>query len=170
MAGFTGVLSGISMVSNLIGGMTGLSDDAHYDEAAYKATQARQQAEYQNALQKAAMERAKIEQDAEAAEATRQAALKRAIARQRALFGASGIASGDSGSSQALLLGLAEESEEERQHREALDTLRYQALDSDLAHRRRVNVLELGALRDKQNIGKATAYADVIGSSANILA
>ena len=52
----------------------------------------------------------------------------RAVARQRANFGSSGISS-DSGSGQAVLLGLFDETEDELARREQLDNLRNRALD-----------------------------------------
>lgn len=169
MGGFSNVMTGLSLVSNLAGGISSYNDGRRQEEAALKAMQARQQADYQKAAQDAALKRTEIEQEAQKAEAQRKEALKRAVARQRALFGGSGISSSSAGSAQALLLGLFDESEEEKLRREELDKLRYQALDNDLAHRKRINVLALNEEREKQQIGRATDLAQMFGNTTKIL-
>jgi hypothetical protein len=78
--------------------------------------------------------------------------LKRAVARQRAAYGASGIEANSSGSAQAVLLGLFDESEEEKNQREKLDTLRLNAIDQDVDQRSRLNVLQRTQLAEKQRL------------------
>ncbi len=74
-------------------------------------------------------------------EQLRKAALKRAMSRQTADFGARGISS-TGGSSDAVLLGLFEESEAERKRREELDTIKSKALDSNLETLKKQNLLD----------------------------
>jgi len=102
----------------------------------------------------AALERAKIAQDASMAQSERKQALKRAVARQRAQFGSSG-AGGTGGSSEAVLLGLFEESEEEKAQRDRLDNLRFKAIDQSLSDQRATNTLRRTQLQERQNLQSA---------------
>lgn len=101
--------------------------------------------------ERAALEKEKIRLDAEQAESARQSALRRAVARQRARFGASGISS-NSGSAQALLLGLFDESEDDLNQRTALDTLKAAAIDQGLTQQQRINTLQLTQLRERNRM------------------
>lgn len=161
MAGFTSVLTGLSMVGNLVGGFTG-------DRADNRAYINQQNANFAYAQQQAAQQRAELEQKATADEESRQAALKRAVARQRSLYGSGGIASTD-GSARAVLLGLFEESEDEKVRRENLDRLRYSAIDSDLAHRRNINMLNVSAARERNNIATITGLAKAAGAASKLI-
>lgn len=168
MAGFSNIASlfmptvqGLGIVSNLINyagdvaGQTQLNRQTamqQQQDMALRQLQTMQGEETRRAEEDAAQERAKIAFDAQAAEETRRAALKRAVARQRATFGASGIDTNSSGSAQAVLLGLYDESEDERAQREALDTMRYGAIDQGLAQRARMNVLERTQLVQQQQL------------------
>lgn len=161
MGGFSSVMTGLSMVGNLIGGV---SDN----NAQYRAMQAQQNANYAFAQQQAAHQRAEMELKARSDEETRQAALKRAVARQRTAYGATGL-SGVDGSGRAVLLGLFEESEDEKRRREELDRLRYSAIDSELAHKRTVNMLDLSAKRDRNNIATITGLAKTAGGIGGLM-
>lgn len=102
----------------------------------------RQQTLQQRQLEeKAALERQQIALNAKLTEEQRQTALRRAVARQRANFGAQGVGSA-TGSSQAVLLGLFDESDDERQRREELDALRVTALDQNVSQNRALNILQ----------------------------
>ncbi len=109
-----------------------------------------------NAAEQAALDRQKLSLDAATADESRRAALRRAVARQRASFGTQGISAAD-GSGEAVMLGLFEESESERSARERLDSLRAQAIDQDLAERRRINVLQRTQMQERQNLDRALA-------------
>ncbi len=100
-----------------------------------------QKLEERRATEKANTQRQEIGLRAEEAEQKRRAALKRAVSRQRARFGGAGISS-NNGSSEAVLLGLFDESDEERSNRDRLDTLRLQSIDNNLANVKRVNTLQ----------------------------
>ncbi len=169
MGGFSSVMTGLSLVSNLVGGASSYNDSRKQSEASLRTMQARQDAEYQKTVQDAALSRASIAADSQKEETKRLTALKRAVARQRAQFGSAGITPSSSGSAEAVLLGLFDESEEEKAAREKLDALRYQALDSDVAYKKRINVLELSEAREKQKIGQATSLYKTIGKSAALL-
>lgn len=110
---------------------------------------ARQAAEEQQALAEARIQKDKIAADAQANEQKRRAALRRAVARQRVAFGGSGFSGGD-GSSEAVLLGLFEESEQDKAASMRLDSLRNAALDQSLDEKRTLNVLQRSQLQERQ--------------------
>lgn len=161
MAGFTSVMTGLSMVGNLVGGFAG-------DRADNRAYIDQQNANFAYAQQQAAHQRAELEQRAAADEESRQSALKRAVARQKSLYGSGGIASGD-GSARAVLLGLFEESEDEKMRRENLDRLRYSAIDSELGHRRTVNMLNVSAAKERNKIATITGLDKAAGTTAKLI-
>ncbi len=97
------------------------------------------------------LERERIATSAAAAEDERRSALRRAVARQRARQGASGISGSGGGSSEAVLLGLFDESEEELASRERLDNLRNQALGLNVAQSNSLNVLQRSQLKQRQD-------------------
>lgn len=117
-----------------------------------QATQAQSQAEQD------ALSRQKIQADASAAEQDRLAALRRAVARQRAAFGASGINNG-SGSPDAVLLGLFDQTDQERQKQQKLDTIRNRILDQKDAAQQRLDVLQQTQLQQKQQLQRITQNA-----------
>lgn len=114
--------------------------------------QAQQDLDIQQAQQQAALDRQQIEQDAATTEEQRKRALKRAVARQRASFGGAGVGSTNGGSSEAVLLGLFEESEEEKSQRNSLDQLRLQSVEQGLTNRSSLNTLRLTQLQEKQRL------------------
>jgi hypothetical protein len=103
------------------------------------------------------LEKKKMRLEKESDERRRKAALKRAMAKRTAEFGASGTGS-SGGSAQALLLGLFEESDEEREEREKLDNLKSKALDTGLANRRSINVLQRSQLAQRQQLERASRF------------
>ena len=170
MAGF---VSAASLLAPVLKGVSFLADQG-YDQSAARRQQQNamdqlqhlQDEELRKAQENAALEKQKIFANAETAETKRQAALKRAVARQRARYGGSGIEANSSGSAQALLLGMFDESEDEKRQRETLDNLRFNALDQDIEQRQRMNVLQRTQLAEKQKIERSmSAY----NSSKSIL-
>lgn len=173
MAGFSNIASlfmptvqGFGVVSNLMRYANDVSGDAQKTQQsalrqqqglALQQLQAMQDEEMRRAGEGAAQDRAKIAFDAQAAEDARRAALKRAVSRQRATFGASGIDANSSGSAQAVLLGLFDESDDERTRRESLDAMRYGAVDQGLAQRARMNVLERTHLAQQQQLQQSVS-------------
>lgn len=89
--------------------------------------------------------------DAQFAENERIQTLRRAVARQRARFGAQGVGN-NGGSSEAVLLGLFEESEQEKLKREQLDALRNQSARLGVENQHSMNLLEITSLAERQNL------------------
>lgn len=150
-----GVISNLIRYAGNVAGETQISQNsaqAQQQALALSQLQAMQDEEMRRAGEDAAQGRMQIAFDAQAAEEARRAALKRAVARQRATFGASGIDSNSSGSAQAVLLGLYDESEEERARREALDTMRLGAIEQGLSQQARANMLERTQLVQQQQL------------------
>lgn len=132
------------------------------EDNALKQLQQRQSLQEQQRAADAALEREQIAFDTREAESKRKDALRRAVSRQRANFGAQGIGSG-AGSSQAVLLGLFEESEDERRRRAELDGLRTAALDQDLAQNRSLNVLQRTQLAERNKLNTISASRQIAG-------
>lgn len=85
----------------------------------------------------------------------RRSALRRSVARQRARFGASGLDSAAaSGSNEAVLLGLLDESKNNQATDSALDSLRLRSLDSSQNQRLGLNLLQAAQLEQKQKLGR----------------
>lgn len=110
-----------------------------------------QQDKLLNEQEEAEIAREKIATATETADRKRRDALKRAVSRQRAKFGARGVGSAG-GSSEAVLLGLFEESETEKEERERLDNIRLSAIDQDLDSLQRKNLLEVSQLAERQRL------------------
>lgn len=121
---------------------------------ALQQLQAQQGLSEGNSAQQAALERQKLEADAASSEAARRDALRRAVARQNAQFGSQGMSAGD-GSGEAVLLGLFDESDQDRATREKMDNLRLQAIDQDLQEESRINVLQRTQMQERQRLERA---------------
>lgn len=93
---------------------------------------------------------------AKEAEQARRLSLKKAVAKQRAAFGGSGISSGD-GSSEAVLLGLFDQADEETKTSQQLDQLKSQALDQNVLTKTRQNVLERTQLAERERLKNKTS-------------
>lgn len=100
---------------------------------------------------KANLQRQQLAETARAAETERRLSLKRAVARQRAEFGGRGVTSGD-GSSEAVLLGLFDESEDEKNARERLDKIKLQGINQDLNNLTRKNTLIYTQQKQKNDL------------------
>ena len=109
--------------------------------------------------QDAALERERRAEQSRQANEQRQAALRRAVARQRARFGASGVGSVN-GSSEAVLLGMFDESDEERENRERLDRLRNRALEQDQSQLRSRNVLAATQAAQRNQLKRLSTNRD----------
>jgi len=97
------------------------------------------------------LEKAAINQDAAADEKSRKAALRRAVASQKAGFGAQGVSS-SGGSSEAVLLGMIEDSEDEQRESDNIATLKIAAIDQDLSQEKALNVLQRTQLEERKNL------------------
>lgn len=132
----------------------------------YDYAKAQSELSLRNTREQAALEREQLRLSSEQSETNRRAALRRAMARQRAQFGASGTGSGG-GSSQAVLLGMFDESERELQQRLALDFLKTAAINQGVSQQQRINTLQLTQLKDRnrlKNIGSTLQSAQDLGS------
>lgn len=145
------VKQGIDLIQGTVSNEVKTGNAQDQQALALKQLQETQKLQQQQAAQNAALDRAEITAAAEADANERNRALRRAVARQRAKFGASGVSQG-SGSSQAVLLGLFDETQEELDARERLDNLRNQGLDLDLSQQNSVNILQRQQLKESQKI------------------
>jgi hypothetical protein len=146
LGGITKAVGAVSTAAHAVNYVTGRDQNQ-----ALKSLQDRQRLLQAQAGQNTDLEKQRIAAQAEADKSSRLAALRRAVSRQRAQFGSSGIGSGD-GSSQAVLLGLFDETEEELAQREKLDNIRNTALDTELSQQRSLNLLQATQLAQRQNL------------------
>ncbi|MCB1682179.1 MAG: transporter [Rhodospirillales bacterium] len=142
------ILGGVQTLAGVTGRQQKKQDALALDQL--KRQQALQQKQLE---ERTALEREQIAANARLSEEQRQQALRRAVARQRANFGSQGVGSA-SGSSQAVLLGLFNESDEERQRRQELDALRETALDQSVAQNRSINILQRTQLAERQRLSR----------------
>lgn len=151
----------ISSVAQVVDrGSRVFSDDSRRaNDLALAQLQQRQQLEARKAAEDNLRERQEIDAKAKEVDLKRRQALKRAVARQRAEFGSSGVSAGD-GSSEAVLLGLFSESEEEKAASERLDNLRRQALDQNLENINRVNTLEYTQAKQRNRLKNKSSSLD----------
>jgi hypothetical protein len=148
----------VNTANTAFGAVRTLSGDNDFlraqQDLALRQLQAQQGLAESKAAQRAAAEREALALQTAQADEQRRAALKRAVARQRAQFGAQGLDAGD-GSGQAVLLGLFEESEQERRRREQMDSLKNSAIQTDLEQQKRLNVLQRTQLQEQQALQRA---------------
>jgi hypothetical protein len=144
----------LGAANTVLGAVNRFQDDSGRRD--YKQTKALQDLEIQNAQERTALEKEEIRLSSEQTERERRNALRRAVAKQRAIYGGEGISSGD-GSARAVLLGLFDESDEERKERDALNTLKSSAIDSNITQQKRLNTLQLTQLKEKNRLNRYTA-------------
>jgi len=152
------VQQGVGLISNVVGTETAFRDQRAGQDQALRQLQERQREDQRQSAEDAALQRDKISADADAAARKRRSALRRAVARQRASFGGSGISS-TGGSAEAVLLGLFEETDADREERKKLDTLRLGVIDQNIDQQRRLNVIQRTQLQQSRNIGRLSAQA-----------
>ena len=149
---------GLNIVSSARSNDTASRNAQASQEQAVQDLQTRQSEQERQLAQDATLERTRIAEATAQAEGDRKAALKRAVARQRARFGSSGITASSGGSAQAVLLGLFEESEDEKVQRDKLDSLRLGALDQNQDQQKRFNVIQRTQLQERQKINNASSF------------
>lgn len=160
------VTDGISLVSDTTNNEIARRQSQKQQELALKQLQAQQGLQERQLAAQTALEKEKLSLQTRQAEDARKAALRRAVARQRASFGSQGVGS-TVGSSQAVLLGLFEESDEERKRREALDSLRTSALDLDNSQKRAINVLQRTQLAERNKLDDLASYGSIGANVSN---
>lgn len=127
----TSALNTVQTISNTVNTVKSLTG-SHSDDLALQQLQETQVLQAQQQADTIALQKQSIAEQAAQDEEDRLATLRRAVASQRASYGASGISSA-SGSSEAVLLGLIEENEDESESSEAANVLKLQALDQGLS-------------------------------------
>ncbi len=147
-----GALSTV-LATALIGGVTQSAQSSQ----SLKQLEQQQALEEKQLKQDANSEKERIALEAELIEQDRKDALKRSVARQKANFGAQGVGAVD-GSSQAVLLGITEESEEEKAQREALDALKVKAVDDRVQQEKELNVLQREQLKEQSQVNGITGF------------
>lgn len=119
---------------------------------ALKQLREKQDAQLSTLQTQTQLERDRLEADTQASEEKRLAALRRAVARQRSQFAAQGLGGTGTGSTDAVLLGLFEESDTDRTERDRIDQLRNRALDQDLSSQKQLNILQRSQLQERQRL------------------
>ena len=150
------VISPVVGTANALGGIVNNRSSRSLEreqDAALRQLQERQAIQEKQLAQDNALERERIATAAAQDNQKRREALKRATARQRAQFGASGVGTAG-GSSEAVLLGLFEESEDERKRREELDNLRERSLSQSEFQLRSSNILQRTQLQERQRFDR----------------
>lgn len=153
------LVNNIQRAVNLVDSFAGGGGDDYRDRIRSEQELALQQLKDRQAMQEGqigqnnALTRQQNALQLSQADEERRAALRRAVARQRAQFGAQGVGS-NAGSSEAVLLGMFEESEDEQKRREQIDTMRSNALDQNLNQTRSLNLLEATQLAERQRLAR----------------
>ncbi len=156
----TSLQTALSVGAGLAGSELSRKQSEKAQKQSLQQLQAQQKLQEQQLAQDAALERAKIATDTRQDAQQRQDALRRAVARQRAAFGSQGVGSG-AGSSQAVLLGLFEETDDDKRRREELDQLRFNSIDQNLAQRGALNVLQRTQLAERNALNKSANDQDL---------
>lgn len=168
MGGLTSLASTAIQAIGAANTVIGAVNSAKSGQQEYNQAKAKSALDLQNLQAESALQKQQIQIEAANAETERRDALRRVLAKQRAQFGASGIDQGD-GSSQAVLLGLFDESDQERAQREALDALKSASIDQKYSAQQRVNTLALTQLREKNKLSNVTNSLGSIGTIGSVL-
>jgi colicin import membrane protein len=158
LQGTLGVLNTVDRAIGTYGNLTGQgSKDRSREIAAQQQLAAdqlhqRQTLEEQLAAKKLSQDQATLSAQDAQDERRRLAALKKSVSRQRAAFGGAGLDVGDTGSTEAVLLGLFDESDAEKRDREQLTGLKQQILDENFNALRNRNLLEASQLSARQQL------------------
>lgn len=162
ITGLTTLTTAISAADRLIGAGRDFARDPYEEQRrqlraqqdlALRQLSAQQAQNEQQARREADLERQTLTANAQESEQRRRAALRRAVARQRVQFGGSGLQAGE-GSAEAVLLGLFEESEQDKLAAGRIDALRYAALDQSLQDRQALNVLQRTQMQERQALAR----------------
>lgn len=145
----TGTLGVAQSVLSTASAVQALANPDASADLALEQLQAQQALQATQLAQQTALEKEQIALETKQAEEDRVSALRRAVASQRATYGSSGVGS-TGGSSEAVLLGLFEESEADRAQRAASDALKVKALDQEVAQYNSLNLLQATQLAEKQ--------------------
>lgn len=155
MGGLSSALGPVLQIGSALGTVAGAMQPYYENSLSQKQTKRENELALQQAQAKAALDKEAGRLSDLKEEEKRRVSLKRAMARQRASFGGQGLSSTD-GSSEAVLLGLFNESDEERAIREQMSALRENAIDLNAAQIQQRNLLELTSDREKQDLKRLT--------------
>jgi hypothetical protein len=153
------IQQGIGLVSGALKSEASSRETQRSQDLALRQMQDQQRMQAQQLAAQTALERDKIAAQSKQSETERLNALKRAVARQRANFGAQGIGGGG-GSSQAVLLGLFDESEDELKARAEMDALKNRALDLGVSQHESLSLLQRSQMQERQKLDKISSVVD----------
>lgn len=136
------------------------------NDQALEQLKERQALQENQATADADLRRQSLAIDASIDEGERKSALRRAVAARRASFGGQGIASGGGGSSEAVLLGLVDESNDDQVQSDKLNALKAVAINQDLAQRKTLNVLQRTQLQERN---KVSGLSSIVSSFSRLL-
>ena len=169
MGGLSSVAStaigALSVANSVMGGINSYQENSGRRE--YDQQRQKNDLDTANAMAKAENDKYQLRIEAEMADKSRRDALRRNMARQLAKFGASGT-DASTGSGQAVLLGMFEESEADKKQRDELDALKASAIDRNMAQQQRVNTLQLTQLKEKDKYNRYTSGASLINGIGKI--
>jgi hypothetical protein len=160
-----GALNPITTVLSAVGtlgSVLGAGNNAYNTKQQYQQAQATYNANEQSIQADHDLQQQQNELDAANQAQNRRDALRRAMSKQQAAFGGQGIDTTD-GSGEAVLLGLFNQSAEEKAYQDRLNQLKSSALEQDTADKRRRNLLNLqgaytstrsSAVQTADNLGK----------------
>ena len=153
-------MQALSLASSIAGTVDQYRDDSgqrKYEEEKQKHAIAMAGLQQETALKK---EQNRLALQAEDADRLRR--LRAEIAKQRAIYGASGIGSGG-GSSQAYLLGLVDSSDEEARETSVATAIRNRILDSEYTSKSLLSALDVTQAKEKKNLKQVTALYNALG-------
>ncbi len=157
MGSLTSALAPIVQIGSALGTVANAAAPFYQDSVDRKNQKANNDLALKQAQANAAIQKEQNRLSAFQQEQDRKKALKNAMARQRAEFGGAGIGSAE-GSSEAVLLGLFNESDEQRALRERITNLRNAALDLTPAQIQQRNLLQQTQSRTQDTINRITEY------------
>lgn len=157
MGSLTSALAPIIQIGSALGSVANAAAPFYQDSVDRKNQKASNELSLKQAQATAALQKEQNRVAALQQEQDRKKALRNAVARQRAQFGGSGIGSSE-GSSEAVLLGLFNESDEQRALREQMNNLRSNALDLTPAQIQQRNLLQQTQSREQDTINRITDW------------
>lgn len=147
----TTALGAAQTIASTINTVQSLSGNDSSNELAIQQLQERQSLEEAQGAQDAALAAEALKLEAQQEATARQNALKKAVAAQRASYGASGISS-NSGSAEAVLLGLYEETARDQADSNEQTGFDLKAIELQLSQEKAINVLQASQLKERQNL------------------
>jgi hypothetical protein len=155
LGALTQTLGAIQTITSSIDALSGgdRRDLRREQDLAMRNLQQKQGQSEKQAIEDAKLERERLRLESQNTEDARRKALRRAMARQNVRFGAGGVSR--TGSGEAVLLGLYNDSEDQGNNNQALDQIRYNAIDNDLANLRQNNLLQRTQLAEQQRMQRA---------------